>query len=92
MTGEEIDIAVAKHTRRRKTFEDQGLSPDDAWTLADKLWERDADIGDDRRVCFECKNYVNHKCIKMPDRFGKPQTPTRFILQRCPKFILKGKS
>lgn len=92
MIGEQIDIAVAKHTRRRKVFEEQGLSPDDAWNLADKLWERDEDIGDDRRVCFECKNYIYHKCIKMPDRFGKPQTPTRFILMRCPNFELKGKA
>jgi hypothetical protein len=92
MTAEETDIAVAKHTRRRNAFEEQGLSANDAWDLADKLWERDIDIGDDRRVCFECKNYVNHKCIKMPDRFGKPQTPSRFILWHCPKFILKGKS
>ena len=92
MTAEETDIAVAKHTRRRNAFEEQGLSADDAWDLADKLWERDIDIGDDRRVCFECKNYVDHKCIKMPDKFGKPQIPPRFNLWRCTKFILKGKS
>ena len=92
MTEEEIEIAVAKHARRRKVFMDEGLCEDQAWNLADKLWERDEDIGDDRRLCFECRNYINHKCIKMPDRFGKPQTPSRFILQRCPKFILKGKS
>ena len=41
MTEEETEIAVMKHTRRRKAFEEQGLSPDDAWNLADKLWERD---------------------------------------------------
>jgi hypothetical protein len=92
MTEEETEIAVMKHTRRRKAFEEQGLSANDAWNLADKLWERDEDIGDDRRLCFECKNYVDHKCIKMPDRFGKPQTPSRFILQRCPMFKMKGKS
>jgi hypothetical protein len=92
MTEEEVEKAVDKHGRRVKAFMAEGLDEDQAWSLADKMWERDADIGDNRRVCFECKNYVKHRCIKMLDRFGKPQTPARFILWRCPKFQLKGAS
>jgi hypothetical protein len=93
MTEEETEIAVAKHTRRRKTFEDEGLSADDAWDLADRLWERDADSFDDRRVCFECKKYdtKNKTCPEYVDRYGKPERPPRFTLQRCPWLDLKGK-
>ena len=93
LTEEETEIAVAKHTRRRKTFEDEGLSADDAWHLADRLWERDADSFDDRRVCFECKKYdtKNKTCPEYVDRFGRPERPPRFTLQRCPWLDLKGK-
>lgn len=91
MTEEEIEKAVDKHARRFKTFVAEGLNEKDAWDLADKMWERDADIGDNRRVCFECKNYVDRKCIKLLDKYNKPMMPARFILWRCPKFILKGK-
>lgn len=90
MTEEEIEIAVAKHARRRKVFMEEGLCEDGAWELADKLWERDADIGDDRRVCFECRNYVNKHCTKYLDKYGRPTMPLRFILQRCPHFDLRG--
>jgi len=92
MTEEEIEIAVSKHTRRRKVFEEEGLSPDDAWNLADKLWERDLDIMDKRRLCFECKKYdtKNKTCEKLLDGKGRPQRPVRFTLQNCPWFDLKG--
>jgi hypothetical protein len=92
MTEEEMEKAIDRHGRRYKTFVAEGLSEDEAWKLADRMWNRDADIGDDRRVCFECKNYVDRNCIKMLDRFGKPQRAPRFTLWRCPQFILKGKS
>ena len=57
-----------------------------------KLFDRDRDTMDDRRLCFECSNYVDESkvCLKMRDRAGKPQMPIRFILQRCPTFSLKG--
>jgi hypothetical protein len=92
MTEEEMEKAIDRHGRRRKVFEEEGLSPDDAWDLADKMWERDADIGDHRRLCFECRNYVDRNCTKLLDRFGKPQRAPRFTLQNCPQFFLKGKS
>jgi hypothetical protein len=91
MTEEEIEIAVQKHTRRRQVFMEEGLCENGAWELADKLWERDADPFDDRRVCFECRNYVNKKCTKILDSRGFPTMPARFILQRCPHFDLRGK-
>lgn len=93
MTEEEIEIATAKHNRRRKAFEDAGLSSDAAYALADKLFERDADPQDDRRLCFECKKYEpkSGTCSKIVDRKGYPQQPLRFVLQRCDWFDLKGK-
>jgi hypothetical protein len=91
MTEEEIEMAIERHTRRRKVFVAEGLCEDQAWDLADKMWNRDADIGDDRRVCFECRNYVAKHCTAYTDKFNRPTMQLRFILQRCPKFILKGK-
>jgi len=92
MTEEETEIFAQKHERRRKTFEEEGLSPDDAWNLADKLWERDLDIGDKRRLCFECKRYNNEDktCEVLLDGKKKPQRPIRFVLQNCPWFVLRG--
>jgi cellulose synthase/poly-beta-1,6-N-acetylglucosamine synthase-like glycosyltransferase len=93
LTEEELEQAVIKHTRRRKTFMEEGLSEDEAWDLAEKLFERDQDSSDDRRLCFECKKYniLNKTCPKIVDKQGVPQRPLRFILQRCEWFELKGK-
>ena len=88
---EEIDTYVKRHERRRQRFETEGLSPDEAWELADKLWERDKDGTDDRRLCFECQNYNDNRktCSKIVDHKRQPQTPLRFILQRCEWFKLR---
>lgn len=93
MTEEEIEVATAKHNSRSKAFMDAGLSREAAWDLADKLFERDADPQDDRRLCFECKKYEpkSETCPKIVDRKGYPQQPLRFVLQRCDWFDLKGK-
>jgi len=93
LTEEELEIAILKHSRRRKTFEEEGLSENEAFDLADKLFERDQDGYDDRRLCFECKKYniQNKTCPKIVDRKGVAQQPLRFILQRCEWFELKGK-
>lgn len=76
--------------RRMKVFMEEGLCEEGASDLAYKLMMRDRDGYDDRRVCFECQNYVGKVCMKMKDRQGKPQMPLRFILQRCEHFKLKG--
>ena len=91
MSEEELEIAVTVHARRRKVFIEEGLCEEQAWDLAEKMFERDRDIGDDRRVCFECRNHVAKHCTAYTDKFGRPTMQLRFILQRCPKFILKGK-
>jgi len=93
MTEEELEKAVIRHARRRKTFQEEGLSENDAWDLAEQLFERDIDPLDDRRVCFECDNYNTLKktCKKLVDKMGYQQRPLRFILQRCEFFQLKGK-
>ena len=91
MKKEELEIAIAVHARRRKVFIEEGLCEEQAWDLAEKMFERDRDGLDDRRVCFECKNYVAKHCIAYTDKFNRPTMQLRFVLQRCPKFILKGK-
>jgi hypothetical protein len=91
MTEEQLEKAIQTHARRRKTFMQNGLNENDAWDLAEKMFERDKDGFDDRRVCFECKHLKGRECHGIKDRFGKPTTQLRFILQRCPSFKLKGK-
>ena len=93
MTEEEIEKAIIRHVRRRKTFEEEGLSENDAWDLAEKMFDRDKDPLDDRRICFECDNYntIKKTCKKIVDKRGYQLLPLRFILQRCEFFQLKGK-
>jgi len=91
MNEEELEVATTVHARRRKVFVEEGLCAEQAWDLAEKMLERDKDIGDDRRVCFECKHHVAKHCMAYKDKSGKPTMQLRFILQRCPKFMLKGK-
>ena len=92
MELDELERAAKRHEKRRKRFVEEGLSEDEAWDLAEKLFDRDRDTMDDRRLCFECSNYVDESkvCLKMRDRYGKPQMPGRFTLQRCENFQLKG--
>jgi hypothetical protein len=91
MTEEEIEKAVFRFDRRYKTFLGEGLCDDQAYKLAEQMYNRDLDPQDDRRVCFECSNYIARVCTKMRDKQGKPQMPLRFILQRCEWFDMKGK-
>jgi len=88
-----LDKEIARHEKRRARFEEEGLTPDEAYDLADKLFERDRDEFDDRRLCFECTNYNDKAktCSKIVDKLGKQQRPLRFILQRCDWFNLRGK-
>jgi len=88
MSDEQSEI---RFNRRYHAFLDAGLCSDGAYNLASQMYERDKDPFDDRRVCFECENYVGKVCMKMRDRLGKYQMPLRFILQRCEFFSLKGK-
>lgn len=91
MTDQELDKAIATHDRRRGAFTAEGLSPDEAFDLAERMFNRDADPMDDRRVCFECANHVAKLCMAYTDRYRRPTTQPRFVLQRCDKFKLKGK-
>lgn len=91
MTEEDLEKAVDRFSRRMQAFIKEGLCEQGAYDLASAMFERDRDPQDDRRVCFECANYVAKVCLKMKDRYGKPQMPLRFILQRCENFQLKGK-
>lgn len=90
MNSEELKKAVARFDRRYEAFIKEGLSSDDAYDLANAMYDRDRDPQDDRRVCFECGHYSAKQCLKIRDRLGKPTIPLRFILQRCDYFQLKG--
>jgi hypothetical protein len=90
MTEEDLEKAILRFDRRYKTFLSEGLCDDMAYKLAEQMYERDLDPQDDRRVCFECNNYLGKVCIKIKDKSGRPQMPLRFILQRCDDFKLKG--
>ena len=91
MTEEQLEKAIDTHARRRKVFVENGLIESDAWDLAEQMFTRDKEKLDDRRVCFECEHLKGRECHGITDRFGKPTTQMRFILQRCPTFKLKGK-
>jgi hypothetical protein len=88
---DELDKKIDRHYKRMQTFVNEGLSEDDAFDLAEAMWTRDEDGFDDRRVCFECKNYKDKKCKAILDKSGQPTQHLRFILQRCDYFVLKGK-
>jgi hypothetical protein len=88
---DELDKKIDRHYKRMQTFVNEGLSEDDAFDLAEAMWTRDEDEFDDRRLCFECKNYENKKCKAILDKLGRPTQQLRFILQRCDYFVLKGK-
>ena len=91
MELDELEKANKRHTRRRMRFEEEGLSPDEAYDLAERLFDRDHDPQDDRRLCFECSHYADSKkvCTKLRTPDGKHKRPLRFILQRCPTFTLR---
>jgi hypothetical protein len=89
MTEEMMDQMIANHLRRQEAFKKAGLSADDAYDLADRMWSRDENCVDDMRICFECKHYKNELCTAIFDK-GRPTQQLRFILQRCPQFSLKG--
>lgn len=75
--------------RRFNRFVAEGLSEDEAHDLASQMTRRDADIGDDRRLCFECAYYQNKLCTKILHRW-RPTQQLRFILQRCDHFAMRG--
>ena len=88
---DDLDKKITRHYNRMQKFVDEGLDEDEAFDLAESMWTRDADPMDDRRVCFECKHLAVKYCSAILNKFGRPTEPYRFILQRCDKFILKGK-
>lgn len=90
MQGEELEKAVKRHERRRERFVKEGLTPDEAFDLAELMFDRDLE-NDDRRLCFECDNYNDRTttCQVTLDNRGRAQVPLRFTLQRCPQFKLK---
>jgi hypothetical protein len=87
MTTEELEVAIPIHEKRRKVFMEDGYTEDEAWELADILFDRDrVDSGDDRRICYECKHQDRKaKTCKINQAFYLPT-----ILQRCDTFKLKG--
>ena len=91
MTEEELEKAIDTHARRRKAFMAEGLCEDQAFDLAEKMFNRDKDEDDHRRVCFECTRYVARHCTAYRDKFNKPTMQLRFVLQNCDRFDMRGK-
>jgi len=91
MNEEELLKAIKRHEKRRQRFMVEGLSADEAYDLAEKLFDRDQDPMDTRRLCFECSQYVDTTkgCLQMRDSRGRPLIPMRFLLQRCSTFTLR---
>ena len=81
-----------RHVRRRETFEAHGLSEDHAWDLAEAMFDRDRDPDDDRRICFECKNFNKLLQNCAAKHFGTASAPYRFVLARCGGFEIKEKT
>lgn len=69
----------------------EGLSEREALDLADRLFDRDRDPSDGRRLCFECAHYTDRKLCSKLVRGGREQQPLRFVLQRCEWFALRSK-
>jgi len=86
-----LEKMVAIHNRRQAAFTEAGLSVGDAFDLAESMFERDLDPQDNRRVCFECHHLLGKYCNGILHH-GRPTEPLRFVLQRCEKFTLKGKT
>ncbi len=93
LNEDELKKYLLRHERRLNFFVKEGLNKQEALDLADRLFERDLDPLDNRRVCFECKNYNELKktCAKSIDKFGREERPLKFDLRRCKDFNLKGK-
>jgi hypothetical protein len=89
LTGDELEKAHKRHVRRRQIFEQEGLSKEDAYDLAEAMLDRDLS-DDDRRLCFECDNYSQKTkiCRAIRNSDGRFAIPVRFVLQRCEKFKL----
>jgi hypothetical protein len=86
------DKKIARHYSRMQKFVDEGLPENEAFDLAEAMWNRDEDPFDDRRVCFECKHLAVKFCSAINNSHDRPSQPMRFVLQRCPSFKLKEKS
>jgi len=87
-----IEEATDLKFKRLKFFQEEGLSEDEAWDLASRLYDRDIYDDDDRALCFECQNYMfKHRTCSVYMDGNKPMRAPRFILQRCDKFNPKDK-
>lgn len=82
---------IARFKFRAALFQRRGLSPADAETWADRLFERDFER-DDRRVCLECEHIQRSgQCFAAAQGWMLPGTPKRYEpvttqLQRCEAF------
>lgn len=85
---------AALHAARLNRFLAAGLAPVRAQTAADRLTVRDADYGDNRRMCAQCSHYgTRGRCIaaasgRLPG-VAKDLMPIPDLLQRCDTFGLR---
>jgi len=80
---DDLEKHLIRANRRYQTFIKGGMKPRDASDLVDKMFVRDTEGGDDRRVCYECRHLDRTKCLALPEK------PDRFSLRRCTVFEVK---
>ena len=80
------DAEISAFSARVLLFIRRGVDADAADNLAERLTLRDRE-GDERRVCFECSNYLRSRCLK-PKVAGVGAELGRLAhtLQRCVAF------
>lgn len=77
------EVEIRRFIRRAGRLEKEGLANEPAEQLAEELLYRDR--GDhDLRLCFECQHLIGKRCAQ------SNQQAMRFMLQRCPQFVLRG--
>jgi hypothetical protein len=91
--GEWTDIEIARFRKRGRKLLELGQSANEAEELAERLVYRDRDIGDDRRLCIECRSLNDEGLCRAYRALNTTRDfkPVRFILWRCDEFKLKGK-
>ena len=91
-----MDLEADRFLKRQKGMAQAGIDELESARTALALFLRDRpESGDDRRVCFECKNLKGTAC-KSVDRAAMKVSargdfePVRTLLQRCEGFMLRG--
>lgn len=92
----QADLESKRFLRRQKAMVQAGIDEIEATRAAVAMLLRDRpESGDDRRVCFECRNLKGAVCRSKDRAAMRVLTrgdfePVRTLLQRCEGFMLRG--